>query len=73
MDWDKRVGRNLRRLRKERGLTQESVALDAEITPRYLGMAERGEKSLTVRVLARIAQSLEVSPAALFDASDECA
>jgi transcriptional regulator with XRE-family HTH domain len=29
MDWRRVVGANVRRLRKERGLTQEKLALDA--------------------------------------------
>jgi len=42
-----RVARNLRRLRAERGLTQEEVAERAGLNRNYVGMLEREENSPT--------------------------
>ena len=37
------VGQNVRRIRLERGVSQEALAYDAEIDRSYLGSLERGE------------------------------
>ncbi|GGG74830.1 helix-turn-helix domain-containing protein [Paenibacillus radicis (ex Gao et al. 2016)] len=52
------IGENIRNLRKERGLSQEQLALRAEINASYMGQVERGEKSPTVDVLGKIAGAL---------------
>jgi len=61
-DWDRIVGGNVRRLRLERGLTQEALAHEVGISTRYVGMLERAEKSATVRVLGKAAAALGVEP-----------
>jgi transcriptional regulator with XRE-family HTH domain len=65
MRWEEVVGRNVRRLRKARGLTQEALAHGAEIDTRYLGGIERGQENPSVAVVARIAAVLGVQPAEL--------
>lgn len=65
MDWGKIVGRNVRRLRVERKLTQEQLAHDAEIDLTYLGGIERGRRNPSVSVLGRLAASLNTHPADL--------
>jgi transcriptional regulator with XRE-family HTH domain len=67
MRWEEIVGRNVKRLRKLRGLTQEALADAAEIDPRSVGGIERGEQNTTVAVLGRIAGVLGVHPGRLFD------
>ncbi|WP_167073096.1 helix-turn-helix domain-containing protein [Sphingomonas vulcanisoli] len=66
-DWQKRFGARVRALRKERGLTQERLAVDAEIDLTYLGGIERGRRNPTLSVIVRIAEALQVSPSAIFD------
>lgn len=66
MRWEAIVGRNVRSLRKARGLTQEALAHAAEIDTRYVGGIERGEENPTVAVLARIASVLGIEPGAFF-------
>ena len=61
------VARNVRRLRLERGLTQEELAARIRITRNYVGMIERQENSPTVAMLERIAKALGIEPARLFD------
>lgn len=67
MDWGKVVGANVRRLRVERGLTQEHLALDAGIDLTYLGGIERGRRNPSVAVLGRLAAILGVFPAELLN------
>ena len=57
-----RVARNLRRLRAERGLTQEDVADRANLNRNYVGMIEREENAPTVDTLEKLAQVLQVEP-----------
>ena len=59
------VARNLRILRKQKGLSQEDLVLQAGINRNYVGQIEREEKSPTVDVIEKLSSSLEVSPASL--------
>lgn len=54
------IGRNIARLRKRKGLTQEELAEKAEITRGYLANIEIGKERASIRVLARIANLLNV-------------
>lgn len=65
MDWRNIVGENVRRLRLERGLTQELLAFESQIDLTYLGGIERGRRNPSLMVMARIAHSLQVKPADL--------
>ncbi len=55
------VARNLRRLRRSRGLSQEELADRAGINRNYVGMLEREENSATVDMLEKLADVLNVS------------
>lgn len=70
MEWGKIIGINVRRLRTERGLTQEQLAHDVEIDLTYLGGIERGRRNPTVAVVGRIAEALAVTPGDLFELGD---
>ncbi|WP_062230502.1 helix-turn-helix domain-containing protein [Aureimonas sp. N4] len=65
------IGWNLRKLRVERGLSQERLALAAEIDRSYVGRVERGSENVTVSTLEAFAKVLEVPVAALFEAPAE--
>lgn len=65
MTWELIVGKNIRRLRKGRGLTQEQLAQDAGMAMRYLSGVERGEENPTLRFLIKIAEALGVEPVEL--------
>ncbi|URI15824.1 MULTISPECIES: helix-turn-helix domain-containing protein [Brevundimonas] len=60
------VGSNVRRLRKERGLSQEALAGEAGLAMRHLGRIERGEGNPTVAILGRMAEVLDVHPTAFY-------
>ena len=56
------LARNLKRLRKERGLTQEELADLAGLNRNYVGMIERQENAASVDTLEALARSLQVDP-----------
>jgi transcriptional regulator with XRE-family HTH domain len=64
-DWRAIVGRNVRRLRKQKGLTQEELAFEAKIDLTYMGGIERGKRNPSLIVMARIAEALSVPLAKL--------
>ncbi len=55
-----RFGKNLKRVRTEKGLTQEELANDAEIPINQVGRIERGEIKTTIGTAALIASVLKV-------------
>jgi transcriptional regulator with XRE-family HTH domain len=59
------LGRNLRRLRAERGLSQEGLAELWQVHRTYVGGVERGERNLSLKSVERLASILEVDPVAL--------
>jgi len=54
---------NLRKLRHERGLTQEALAHDAEVDRTYISALERGVYSASLDMLDKLATVLDVEPA----------
>ena len=65
-DLQRRVGANLRRLRTERGYSQEAFADLLGYHRTYIGGVERGERNLTLRTVERLATVLDVDPLDLF-------
>jgi transcriptional regulator with XRE-family HTH domain len=60
------VTRNIRRLRVAKGLSQEVLAVDAEIDRTYVSRLERGLENPTVAVLERLAGALSPNIEKLF-------
>lgn len=56
----KRLSRAVRAARKESGLSQEKLALDAGINRSYVGQIERGVGNPSLRVLVRLADTLDL-------------
>jgi len=61
------IGLSIKRLRTERGLSQNKLAELADIHPTYIGQIERGLKRPSLTVFFRIADGLTVRPAELFE------
>jgi transcriptional regulator with XRE-family HTH domain len=60
---------NLKRLRRERKLTQEELADLAGLNRNYVGMIERRENAATVDILEQLAKALQVDPVRLIERS----
>lgn len=59
------LGRAIREIRLSKGISQEKLALLAEVDRSYVGRIERGDNNVAVLTLARLAAALETSLAKL--------
>ena len=57
--------RRLRRLRQERGRSQEQLAALAGLDRTYVSSCEAGRRNATIRTIARLSSALDVDPGAL--------
>jgi transcriptional regulator with XRE-family HTH domain len=60
------IAGNTRALRLARGLTQQTLATEAEVDLRFVQRIERGTTNLSVKVLISISSALGVEPTAMF-------
>jgi transcriptional regulator with XRE-family HTH domain len=61
MDMRKLVGRNVRRIRRKKGLTQEKFAELSGFSQQYISSLEQGRRNPTVVTLYELAAALGVS------------
>lgn len=61
------IGQAIRRLRKTKKLSQEKLALLADVDRAYIGQVERGDNNVAVLRLKQIADALEVTVASLME------
>lgn len=54
-------------LRKERGWSQEKLALESGLARSYLGGVERGQRNIALLNIVRLASALECSPSVLLE------
>lgn len=55
------IGQNIRKYRKARQLRQEDLAELAGLSPNYIGLIERGEKSPSLEAFIAILNALDIS------------
>jgi transcriptional regulator, XRE family len=55
------IGHKIKVLRNEQGLSQEKLALKAEIDRTYLASVELGKRNLSIKSLEKILNALEIS------------
>jgi transcriptional regulator with XRE-family HTH domain len=65
MDMPDIFARNLRRLRAEKGWSQQELAELAEIDRTYISALERGVYSATIDIVAKLAVAFGVEPSSL--------
>ncbi len=53
------IGKNIKKLREEKGLTQEELAFFIDSARNYVGCIERGEKHPSIKTLYKIAIALD--------------
>jgi len=69
------MGPSLRRLRRDRGLTQADMAADLDVSASYIALLERNHRPLTGEMLLRLAQTykIDISTLAGNSSADELA
>ena len=73
MDIRRQVGLNLRRIRKERGWSQEELAFESGLHRTYISGIERGARNPTILILARLADTLDVIVSVLVEQRSDLA
>lgn len=58
-------GRAVRKIREERGISQEAFAVLVGIDRSYMGRIERGQNNVTLTRICQISDALGISPAEL--------
>ena len=71
MGLEESFGEVLRAARKQRGLSQEKLALDAGVERNYVSLIELGRNSPSMRILFKLCRVLEVQPSALLARAEE--
>jgi transcriptional regulator with XRE-family HTH domain len=54
---------NLRRIRNERGLSQDDLAAEAEVSRSYLSQIEKGKFHVSLKIIGKLTAVLKVEPA----------
>ncbi|WP_334186812.1 helix-turn-helix domain-containing protein [Noviherbaspirillum sp.] len=65
-----RIAVNLRRLRTEKGLSQEWLCMSVDISQTYFSQIESAKRNVTIDIIERIAKALEVDITELLRTED---
>lgn len=60
-------GKHVRKLRLDRGLSQQKLAELADLHRNYVGGVERGERNIAILNIVRLARALKVKPGKLME------
>jgi transcriptional regulator with XRE-family HTH domain len=63
MDLREVFAANLRRLRHAKGLSQDDLAYEAQVSRSYLSQLEKGAYFASLKIVGRLADALGVEPA----------
>ncbi|MBN8687317.1 MAG: helix-turn-helix transcriptional regulator [Chitinophagales bacterium] len=66
MDIKLKVGQRIRQLRKELELSQEALALKAEVDRTYVTDVEAGRRNVSLEILERLIKALNISVSDFF-------
>lgn len=67
MDIKRKFGNQVKKLRIERGLSQETLANLADLDRTYVPSIEKGERNVSITVAEKLAKALKVRLTELFD------
>lgn len=63
------VGEEIRRLRKEKGMTLKQLSNKIDLSHTYLSQIELGDRNISLEILSKLASVLEVSKLHLYKAA----
>jgi transcriptional regulator with XRE-family HTH domain len=67
MDIKVRIGKRLRELRLEKGLSQEKFSFICELDRTYIASIEQGKRNVSISNIEKISKALELSIFEFFD------
>ena len=67
MDIKIKFGMKLKKLRLQKGLSQEALAFTANLDRTYIPSIEKGERNVSITVLEKLAKALDISIKDFFD------
>ncbi len=67
MDIKQKFGEKLKKIRLEKGLSQEALALSADIDRTYIPSIEKGERNVSITILAKLSKALGMSISQLLE------
>ena len=59
MEIKEKFGKNLKRLRLEKGVSQESLAMLADLDRTYIPSIEKGARNVSITVVEKLANALD--------------
>ena len=65
------VGKRIKQLRKNKGLSQETLGYECELDRTYIASVENGRRNISIINLEKIANALNVSLSVFFDFDKE--
>ena len=66
MTIQEKVGKTIIKLRKERSMSQETFAYESGIDRRYMSDIENGKRNISLDILERVADKLEIKLSEFF-------
>lgn len=70
MNIQRKLGLAVVKLRKEKNFSQEKFAIEAGIDRRYMSDIENGRRNLSLDIIERISDKLEISISELFKVAE---
>ena len=64
------LGKNIRKIRTEKHITQESLSLEANVSRSHIAMIEAGKRDITISTLFQISRALNVNLREIFSFDD---
>ena len=66
MNLQRKFGLVIKEIRLEKGLSQESLANQSDIDRTYISDIEKGERNISLKIIERLSETLQISLSELF-------
>lgn len=67
MKLQRKFGLILKKIRKEKGFSQESLANNADIDRTYVSDIEKGERNISLKIIEKLCNTLQISLSEFFN------
>lgn len=71
MNLQRKFGLVIKEFRLEKGLSQESLANQSDIDRTYISDIEKGERNISLKIIERLSETLQISLSELFKKIEE--